>query len=150
MAEIITALPEQLLTALQKEAFLLLSTIDFESGSPSVNAISWVYAVNSETIRFAIDSRSRIVSNIRQQPLVTLTYVGAGSVHAIYGSASVITDALEGVPFKLTCVDVKIDAVRDAMFYGARISVEPEYEKTYDKRAAEKLDGQVFDAMKKA
>ncbi len=150
MAELITALPEQLFSDLQKEKFLLLNTIDFESGSPSVNAISWVYAKDPETIRFALDSRSRVVSNIRQQPSITLSYVGAGSVHAIYGSASVLTDALEGVPFKLTCIDVKIEAVRDAMFYGARISVEPEYEKTYDKRAAEKLDGQVFNAMKKA
>jgi hypothetical protein len=36
------------------------------------------------------------------------------------------------------------------MFYGARLSATPEYEKTYDKRAADKLDGQVFAAMKKA
>jgi hypothetical protein len=36
------------------------------------------------------------------------------------------------------------------MFYGARLSVVPDYEKTYDKRAADKLDGQVFAAMRKA
>jgi hypothetical protein len=150
MAETITALPEPLFAALQKESFALLSTIDFETGAPCMNAISWLYAADPGTVRFAVDQRSRIVSNLKNNPLVNLTYVGVGSVHAIYGNARIVMDALEGVPFKLTCVDIVITTVRDAMFYGARISVVPEYEKTYDKRAAEKLDGQVFDAMKKA
>lgn len=150
MAETATALTEQQLSLLQKEKLVLLATIDAESGGPSVSAISWVYAVDPATVRFAVDQRSRIVSNVRNHPQVTLTFFGEGTVHALYGRASIVTDALEGVPFKLTCVDVKLEAVRDAMFYGSRISVEPEYEKTYDKRAADKLDGQVFAAMKKA
>ncbi len=40
MAETITALSEQLIEHLQKEALTLLSTIDHESGSPTMNAIS--------------------------------------------------------------------------------------------------------------
>ncbi|MBE1443248.1 pyridoxamine 5'-phosphate oxidase family protein [Paenibacillus sp. OAS669] len=150
MAETITVLPQQLIDAMQKDTFALLSTIDFESGSPSMNAVSWLYAKDSETIRFAIDQRSRIVTNLRQNELVNVTYIGEGSVHAIYGKARQVTETLEGVPFKLACFDIDITAVRDAMFYGSRISVAPEFEKTYDKRAAEKLDAQVFDAMKKA
>ncbi|WP_248926628.1 pyridoxamine 5'-phosphate oxidase family protein [Paenibacillus hamazuiensis] len=150
MAETVTALSEQLFSALQKEPFALLSTIDHESGAPSVNAISWLFAKDPGTVRFAIDQRSRIVTNIAQNRLVTLTFIGEGSVHAIYGNARQVAEALEGVPFKLACFDIDITAVRDAMFYGSRISVAPEYEKTYDKRAAEKLDTQVFDAMKKA
>ncbi|PYI54611.1 pyridoxamine 5'-phosphate oxidase family protein [Paenibacillus flagellatus] len=150
MAETITALTEQLFSQLQKEKLVLLATIDAETGAPNVSAISWVYAVSPTQVRFAIDQRSRLVANMKKHPQVTLTFFGEGTVNALYGQASVVTDALEGVPFKLTCFDVALEAVRDAMFYGSRVSVEPEYEKTYDKRAAEKLDGQVFDAMKKA
>ncbi|MCS7463437.1 pyridoxamine 5'-phosphate oxidase family protein [Paenibacillus doosanensis] len=150
MAETITVLPEPLAAALQKEAFALLSTVDFESGSPSMNAVSWIYAKDSGTIRFAVDRRSRIVSNINNHALVNVTYIGEGSVHAIYGKARLVAETLADVPLKLACFDVDITAVRDAMFYGSRISVVPEYEKTYDKRAAEKLDAQVFDAMQKA
>jgi hypothetical protein len=150
MAELFTSLPEPLFSVLQREKFLLLNTLDFETGAPSVHAVSWVYAKDQATIRFAIDQRSRIMTNILENPLVTLSFIGAGSVYAIYGSARVVIDLLEGVPLKLCCVDVDIDSVRDAMFYGSRIVTEPEYEKTYDKRAAKKLDGQVFDAMKKA
>jgi hypothetical protein len=150
MAELVTALSEPLFSVLQREKFLLLSTIDHESGAPSVHAISWVYAKDPGTIRFAIDQRSRILTNLTNNPAATLSFIGAGSVYAIYGSARVVSQTLEGVPLKLTCIDVDIHSVRDAMFYGSRIVTEPEYEKTYDKRAADKLDGQVFEAMKKA
>ncbi|MFE5319898.1 pyridoxamine 5'-phosphate oxidase family protein [Paenibacillus sp. NPDC056579] len=150
MAETITVLQEPLMASLQKEALALLSTIDFESGGPSMNAVSWLYAKDPETIRFAVDQRSRIITNLNNNDLVNVTFIGAGSVHAIYGKARQVTNVLDGVPFKLACYDIQITAVRDAMFYGSRISVAPEYEKTYDKRAADKLDAQVFDAMKKA
>jgi hypothetical protein len=150
MAEIVTVLSDPLFAALQKEKVVLLHTIDHESGAPTTNAVSWVYAASRNVIRFAVDQRSRLIVNLKNNALATITFIGEGSVHAIYGKVEIVTDTLEGVPFKLTCFDVAIEAIRDAMFYGARISAEPEYEKTYDKRAAEKLDGQVFDAMKKA
>lgn len=150
MAETITALSEQLFSLLKKEKFVLLNTIDAETGYPNSNAISWVYAPDPEKLRFAVDKRSRIIANITANPLVTATFFGAGSVNAIYGKASVVIEMLENVPIKLACIDIRIDSIRDAMFYGSRISVEPEYEKTYDKRAAEKLDGQVMEAMRKA
>jgi len=150
MAETITELSESLMAIMQKESFVLLGTIDAESGSPSTTAVSWLYAVEPARLRFAVDQRSRIITNVRHNPLVNITLFANGTVNAIYGVAEIVKEALEEVPFKVTCVDITISAVRDAMFYGSRISVLPEYEKTYDKRAAEKLDGQVFDAMRKA
>lgn len=150
MAEIVTALPEQIVSALRQERLVLLGTVDLETGGPSISALSWVYATDASRVRFAIDARSRLIANLKANPNVTLSLIGEGSVHAIYGKAAFVSEKLEDVPFALCCIEVKVDALRDAMFYGARISVEPEYEKTYDKRAAAKLDGQVFAAMKKA
>lgn len=89
MAELTTTLPEQLFSVLQQGSFLLLNTLDCDTGSPAVNAISWVYAVNRGTIRFAVDQRSRIVDNVRRSPQVSLSYMGMGSVHAISGTARI-------------------------------------------------------------
>lgn len=150
MAETLNALTEALYTQLQKENFVLLHTVDDQSKGPTSSAISWIYAVDSTKLRFALDGRSRLISNLKAHPEVSVTLFSGGSVHAVYGQARVITEHLEEVPFPLACVDIQIDAVRDAMFYGARLSVQPEYEKTYDKRAADRLDNQVFDAMRKA
>lgn len=150
MAETLTALTDAQFAAMQGETFVLLHTIDAETGSPTTNAISWIFAPSPSVLRFAVDGRSRLVNNLKNNPSVAVTLFAGGTVQAVYGTASVVTDQLEGVPFKLVCFDIAISAVRDAMFYGARLTAIPEYEKTYDKRAADKLDGQVFDAMKKA
>ncbi|GIQ67985.1 hypothetical protein DUZ99_05230 [Xylanibacillus composti] len=150
MTDVATTLNEALFAQLQLEKLTLLHTIDAESGAPTSSAISWIYAKSPETVRFALDQRSRLIENMKKNPAVSLTIFAANTVNIVQGKASVVTDALDEVPFKLTCFDVSIEAVRDGMFYGARISTEPEYEKTYDKRAAEKLDQQVFAAMKKA
>jgi hypothetical protein len=150
MAESMTALTDALFAQLQKENFVLLHTVDAESAGPTSSAISWIYAVDSTKLRLALDGRSRLVANMRAHPDVSITLFSGGSVHAVYGQAHVVSERLEGVPFPLACMDIHLNAVRDAMFYGARLSVLPEYEKTYDKRAADRLDTQVFDAMRKA
>jgi len=150
MAETTTALNEALFSILQKETFVILNTVDADTGSPGVNAISWVYAKDPQTIRFAVDGRSRIVTNVKANSKVSVSLFATGTFHAIHGEARLVTDELADVPFKLACIDIAISEIRDAMFYGAKVSVQPEYEKTYDKRAADKLDGQVFEAMRKA
>lgn len=150
MPELVTALSEDLFHQLQSEPFVLLHTVDADGGYPTSSAISWVHAVKKDSIRFAIDGRSRLVANMTANPDVSVTLFASGTVQTVYGKVTLVADALENVPFKLTCYDIEIAAIRDAMFYGARLSALPAFEKTYDKRAADKLDGQVFAAMKKA
>ncbi|CAI6070388.1 hypothetical protein PAECIP112173_02162 [Paenibacillus sp. JJ-100] len=45
---------------------------------------------------------------------------------------------------------MKIEAFKNALLYGAQLSFVPQFVKIYDQRAAEKLDEQVFSAMKKS
>ncbi|WP_151735861.1 pyridoxamine 5'-phosphate oxidase family protein [Paenibacillus tengchongensis] len=150
MSEAVAQLNESLLSMLQTETFVLLNTVDAETGGPTSTAVSWIYAVSPSTLRLAIDHRSRLVNNIKANPLITVTVFGGNTVYAINGRAAVRQDPLEDVPFKMCCFDVEIEAVRNALFYGAALESAPKYAKVYDARAAEKLDGQVFAAMKKA
>ena len=135
---------------LQKERFVTISTVDFETGGPNVSAISWVLAKNEEIINFAVDNRSRIVQNIHNNNKVVINVIANESTYSIAGNANVKLEKLEGVPLKLALVEIKINEVRDVMFYGSKIVSEPVYDKTYDKAAAAKLDRQVMDAMKNA
>lgn len=150
MSEAVAQLNETLLAMLQSETFVLLNTVDAESGGPTSTAISWIYAVSPSKLRLAVDYRSRLVNNMKVNPMITVTVFGEGTVHAINGRASVKLDPLPDVPFKMCCFDVEIEAVRNALFYGAHLESAPKYAKVYDARAAEKLDGQVFAAMQKA
>lgn len=150
MSEAVTQLSESLYATLQSETFVLLSTVDAESGGPTSSAISWVYASGYSTLRIALDHRSRLVRNIQQHPLVTVSVFGKDTIYAVNGKAVVVQDPLEDVPFKMCCFDIEVEAVRNALFYGAQLSSPPQYIKIYDQRAAELLDGQVFAAMRKA
>ncbi len=147
--EVEPMLTEELVTLLQKERFVTIATIDFELTVPNVSAISWIYALNKEKIRFSVDNRSRIIQNIRNNPGVVITLIGNGSTYSITGNATILFEKIEGIKLNLALVEVSIAEVRDVMFYGSQISVDPQYEKTYDSNAAAKLDRQVFEAMKK-
>lgn len=141
---------QPLFEALQQERFVTLATIDYETGGPNVSAISWVLAKDETTIYFAVDNRSRIVQNIKENNNAVINLIANESTFSITGDASVKEEKLEGVPLKLALIELSIKEVRDVMFYGSKIISEPQYDKTYDKDAAARLDNQVMDAMKKA
>lgn len=142
-------LSKDLLSLLQKERYVVLSTIDYETKGPCIHAISWVYAPNPDTVYFVIDKKSRLIKNIETQRKLAITVIGEDSTYSIYGDASIQVEQLENVSLSLSLVKVDVTEVRDVMFYGGKILSPPEYEKTYDQRAAEKLDKQVMEAMKK-
>lgn len=149
MAEAVrTKLDDEILPLLQKERFVLLATIDHETKGPNVNAISWVYAVNSTNIRFAVAHKSRIVENIKADPKVNLTFFALGSVYTVSGHAQILEEKMNGPSIHLAKIEIKVDGVRDVMFYGTRIEQEPTYVKTYDAALAEKLDKEVLSALK--
>jgi flavin reductase (DIM6/NTAB) family NADH-FMN oxidoreductase RutF len=148
--EVEPKLIDPLFQALQKERFVTIATIDYETGGPNVSAISWIYAPSEERIYFAVDNRSRIVQNIKHNPLVVVNVIANESTYSINGKANIKVERIEGIPLKLALVEIAITEVRDVMFYGSKISVEPKYEKTYDAQAAAKLDHQVMTALRNA
>lgn len=142
-------LTDELFQFLQEERFVTIATVDHETGGPNVSAISWVYAPNKETIFFAVDNRSRIIENIKADSQVVLNVIANKSTYSLSGTGIVNVENLADVPLKLAAVELKLKEVRDVMFYGSKITTRPEYVKTYDKEAANKLDHQVMSAMKK-
>ena len=51
---------------------------------------------------------------------------------------------------KLRVVTVEVESVEDVMFYGGKVTTEPQYEKTYKKELAEKLDSEVYGVLREA
>jgi predicted pyridoxine 5'-phosphate oxidase superfamily flavin-nucleotide-binding protein len=141
------ALTKELVEYLQGEKLVLLSTVDLDGG-PHVQAVSWLVATSREEIRLALDPRSRASDNIRRNNTVALAVLGLGSCFVIRGTAAVDTENLPGVSLKMVQVTIRVHEVRDAMFYGARLTVEPAYKKTYDPKLVEKYDQQVYAALR--
>lgn len=143
-----STLVESLLSALQEEKLVSISTVDFETGGPNVSAVSWIYAKDETTIQLAVTAKSRIVKNIENNDHVVVTLYANESVYSIHTSASVKEKETPQLPLKLALITLRIAEVRDVMFYGAKISAEPRFDKTYDKEAAKKLDNEVMNLLK--
>ena len=108
---------------LQKERFVTIATVDFETGGPNVSAISWVLAIDEETVYFAVDNRSRIIQNINNNRNVVINVIANESTYSIGGTTTIKHEKLPNVPLKLALVEIKINEVRDVMFYGSKITV---------------------------
>jgi hypothetical protein len=149
MAETVyQTLPEALVKYLQGEKLILVSTIDHETGAPNLNAISWLIAKDEKTIRFAVDPRSRLVANLKKDPRIVLSVLGLETCYSITGKATVGADTMPGVSLKMVMVEVQVEEVRDIMFYGGKLTVEPAYEKTYDPKLAKKFDTEVYNGLR--
>jgi hypothetical protein len=144
-----TVLVEPLFEALQKERLVTISTVDYETGGPNVSAVSWLFAPSENRILLAVNAKSRIVKNVQKNHDVVVNLIANESVYSIITEASIKEEQLDEVPLNLALLELEIMEVRDVMFYGAKISVEPKFEKTYDIEAAKKLDRQVMDALHK-
>ncbi|PGS53065.1 pyridoxamine 5'-phosphate oxidase family protein [Bacillus sp. AFS041924] len=131
-----------------KEKIVFLSTFNSEKDVPVMNAISWIAALDEKTIRFAVDQRSGIISNIEAVKGVSLSLFSNETVYNISGNAKVLTKQMPGIPLKLACIEVEINEVKNILFYGSKITAEPEYAKTYDERAAKKLDVAVLNGIR--
>lgn len=140
-------LNNELIDLLQGEKIVSLITKDVKTGQSDLAMISWVVANPAgDRINFAIGHNASSARNIQNDPSVILGVIGAGSCFAIKGKGEV-SDIIEKT-IKMRVVSVEIESVEDVMFYGGKVTTEPEYEKTYNKELAEKLDNEVYSLLR--
>jgi len=146
---VLSELTKELQVFLSGEKLVLLGTIDAETNSPSTSAISWVKSRDERTVRFAVSSNSRIVSNLRSNPNAVLTIIGLGTVYSINGKVLILEETMEDVSLKLAKLEFVVEKIYNSMFWGSKITAEPAFEKTYNVEKAKKLDEQVYSALMK-
>ncbi|KAB7707928.1 hypothetical protein F9802_04220 [Bacillus aerolatus] len=138
-----------LFEALQEDRLVTVATVDGKSGGPAIHTISWIRAFDENTLRMAVDSRSRIVENLKHNSAVAIHLLANESAYTVFGTGTILTEKAAGVPVKTAIVEIHVSEIRDVMFYGSKIVSEPKHEKTYDEYAAKKLDEQVLEALKR-
>jgi len=139
-------LNQELIDVLQGEKIVSLVTMDSDTNKPHLSVVSWLVAKpGGKQIKFALGHKGTSVNNIQANPEITLGVIGAGSYYAIKGNAT-ISDVIEKT-MKYRVVTVDITSVEDVIFYGGKITVEPEYIKTYNQDLAKKLDTEVYEML---
>lgn len=143
-----SGLSAELFEYLQAPRPVLVTTLDADSKGPYNSLISWVLAIDADTIRLAADGKGHVMGNIRADGRTLLTLLTQGTAFAVEGQAVIRSEELPGVSLKLACAELKISAVREIMFWGGKLVAEPAFDVTYDKALKEKLDTGVLAGMK--
>lgn len=140
-------LSQELIDSLQGERIVTLVTTDSETGKPHMSVVSWLLAhADGKTIKFALGHKASSATNMQKNSEISLGVIGAGSYYEVNGKAEV-SDIIDRT-MKLRVVTVTVESVEDIIFYGGKITVEPEYTKTYDPELAKKLDAEVYELLK--
>ncbi len=121
-----------------------LSTIHAETGAVQQNVVSWIHGYKPNVVRIAASTKSQLVSNIEANPHVNFSFFYEKTVVSVQSQAKILTKQLPGAPFALTVIEIEANELHDIMFYGAEIAQAPAYLKTYNNKAAQKLDEQVY------
>lgn len=136
------------LNALSDLPLVFLITHDKSKSWPITHAISWVYAKDEQTVRFAIEADSHIVKTLAEHPVFTLIFFADQSTYSLTCTDVKAWDPKAELPLKLAFYEGQVEEVRDILFYGAAVSNRPRVDKTYDETAAMRLDQQLHAILK--
>ncbi|MBM4763545.1 hypothetical protein [Bacillus sp. B15-48] len=143
LKQIENCLSNEMMELLQGNSLVMLNAYDAEEGRVLSNALSWVFATDESTIRFAVDHKSRLVKLAALNTEFVFTIIGLNKVYSIYGKSSIKKQLTEEMTLKMSIIEVDIDEIRDITFYGAEITQNPTFRKTYNEKLVKKLDDEV-------
>ncbi|MCM3729545.1 hypothetical protein M3226_28580 [Neobacillus cucumis] len=136
-------LPNEMVELLQGKTLVMLNVYDEELGRVISSALSWVFALDDKTIRFAVDHKSRLVDLGALNAEMVFTFIGMNKVYSISGKSGIKKRITEEITIKMAIIEVEIDEIRDITFYGAEITQNPNFRKTYNEKLVKKLDEEV-------
>lgn len=138
-------LPDFLVEALKREVIVSMITVNADTEA-EVSGVSWVLASeDGKKVAIATGHKGSSITNLQQNPKITLGVIANESFYSIKGIASISEVEEKSMKYRVITVDVK--EVEDAIFYGGKIVQEPVYEKTYDPKLIEKLDNEVHELL---
>jgi hypothetical protein len=146
MTKTLDRLSPELASSLQGEKMVSLITVDAKTKLPQLSVVSWVNANPEGTqIKVALGHKASSITNILNNPTVIVGMIAEGSCYSVRGRAAV-SEVIEKT-MKFCVVTIDVEEVENVMFYGGKVTVEPEYEKTYNPELAKKLDTEVYELL---
>ena len=117
-------LPDRAMNYLQVGRLVVLSTVD-ERGWPDSAPISWIMALDRQTLRFAVSPEVSTYRNILNNDRVMLELIGGAMTIGISGTARVVAELIPDVPFPMAMVEVSVEEVKDDSVIGRGVEGEP-------------------------
>lgn len=139
-------LSEKVMAVLKDLTPAVVATVS--EGKPYLAFVSWLIAKDENTIRIGLSSNSRTVENIKVNPDVAISVFGPEVASTVYGTARIVKDRIEEIPFGVSVVEVKVENVVDNLFPGATVKGVIPFEHTGNVQKALELDEKVLKALK--
>ncbi len=140
-------LDKNLLDLLKELTPSVVATVSPDN-KPYTTFVSWLIAVDEETIRFAISSNSRTAENIKGNPNVCIEVFGPDIAASISGTANITKEKIEELSFPVSVVEVKVEEVNNNLFPGATITGEIPFKHTGNIQKALEFDNIVLKALR--
>ena len=147
MKTVESALNQEVEELLQGQTLVFCHTYSKRLGKVISIALSWVFAIDSKTVRFAVDCKSKIVEAVNDQSEITLSFIGNDSVYSLVGPSKVRVEKTQDMTIKMAIIEIEVEDLRDITFYGAQITQKPQFIKTYKESLIKKLDNEVREAV---
>jgi len=119
-----------------------------KDGKPHLAFLSWLIATDEKTIKVALSKNSASVNNIKENANVAISVFGPSIAATIYGTAKIVKDEIETIPFPVSVVEVNVESVVDNLFPGATVKGTIPFEHTGKIQKALELDEKVLNALK--
>ncbi len=139
-------LPEKLVNLMKDLTPSVVATA--RDNKPYTTFITWLIAKDERTIRFAVNKDSLTAQNIRENPSVCIEVFGENTASSISGTAKVIKEEIETLPFPVSVIEVNVENVVDNLFPGADITGKIPFVHTGDVEKAKELDEKVLEALR--
>lgn len=110
-------LPPQAVDFLRVGRLVVVATVN-DQGWPNTAPFSWAIARDRKTLRIAAHAEAATLRNIRDNGRVMVSVMGGGMSLSIRGSARVIKERMEAVPFATSMVEIVIEQVKDDEWFG--------------------------------
>ena len=115
-----------------------------EDGVPASALNSWIVAKDERTIALAVDVRSTAYLNISAgRTGVAFEVLADDLILAVRGSAHIVRERLESVPFPCALAHITVDGIRDHTVAGLRFTG-PRYTYADDKEHRGDIERAIF------
>jgi hypothetical protein len=87
-----------------------------QDGWPCADVVSWILALDEQTIRMVVGTQRPTVANIRGRNEMTLQILGSRLSYEIKGTGQVIKERCESIRFPQAMVELKVVSIRENMY----------------------------------
>lgn len=115
MSKVLSELPEALMEHLRQPNVVVVATLA-EDGKPSLDLLSWVWPMDSKTVRLVISPNFAGGINMLANGKAALQLIDRQTAYEVRGTVRLVKERCDSVRFPETMFDLAVESVKDNMF----------------------------------